>query len=152
MKKVCMMIAAVALMLCAQAFAEGALHIVATDFPCYDFARQVAGERAEVTVLLKPGTEAHAYDPSPADILAISDADLFVYVGGESDAWADGILAGFDGDGPATLRMMDAVTPLEEDGGEHDHAHDAPEYDEHIWTSPKNAEAMVDSVASICAR
>ncbi len=151
MKKVWTILLAIALVFYAQAGAEGALRIVATDFPCYDFARQVAGDRAEVTMLLKPGTEAHAYDPSPADILSIGDADLFVYVGGESDAWADGILAGFDGDGPATLRMMDAVTPIEEAGEAHDHAHDGPEYDEHIWTNPKNAAAMVDAVeAALC--
>lgn len=148
MKKVWMTMIVIALMLCAQACAEGRLRVVATDFPCYDFARQVAGDRAEVTMLLKPGTEAHAYDPSPADILSIGDADLFVYIGGESDAWADGILAGFDGDGPATLRMMDAVTPIEEAAEARDHAHDGPEYDEHIWTSPRNAEAMVDAVAA----
>ena len=84
---------------------------MATDFPCYDFARQVAGEDAEVTMLLKPGVEAHSYEPTPADIIQIGEADLFVYIGGESDAWADSILSGFDGDeAPGTLRMMDAWT------------------------------------------
>ena len=145
MKKIILIIFALLALICASAAAEGALSVVATDFPCYDFARQVAGDRAEVSMLIKPGVEVHAYDPSPADILSISDADLFVYVGGEGDAWADGILSGFDGDGPATLRMMDAVTPLEEEGD--DHAHEAPEYDEHIWTSPVNAMAMVNALA-----
>lgn len=126
--------------------AERALHIVTTNFPCYDFARQVCGDGAEVTMLLKPGTEAHAYDPTPADIVAIGECDLFVYIGGESDAWADSILSGFDGkDAPATARMMEAVTPLEEAGGHG--SHDAPEYDEHIWTSPKNAMAMVAALS-----
>ena len=129
------------LALCVSARAEGHLKIVCTDFPCYDFARQAAGEDAEVTMLLKPGVEAHAFEPTPADILAIGDADLFVYIGGESDAWADSILAGFDGgDAPATLRMMDCVDGLiEEEGDGHD---GGPEYDEHIWTSPKNASKM----------
>jgi len=128
------------------AMAEGRLKVVATNFPCYDFARQVCGDDASVTMLLKPGTEAHAYDPTPADIIAIGEADLFVYIGGESDAWADGILASFDeGDRPATLRMMDWVSGLvEEDGADGHHQGGAePEYDEHIWTSPVNAAAMV---------
>lgn len=127
--------------------AEGVLSVICTDYPCYDMVRQAAGDRAEVTMLLKPGTEAHSFDPTPADILAIGDADLFVYIGGESDAWADGILDSFDGgEGPATLRMMDAVDGLieEDEAGEaHGHAHEeGPEYDEHIWTSPKNAARM----------
>ncbi len=128
------------------AMAEGRLKVVATNFPCYDFARQICGDGAEVTMLLKPGTEAHAYDPTPADIIAIGDADLFVYIGGESDAWADGILASFGEDQrPATLRMMDCVTGLvEEDGADgHRQGGSEPEYDEHIWTSPVNAAAMV---------
>ena len=139
MRKVFVLI--LALLLCCGALAEGGLKIVCTDFPCYDFARHAAGEGAEVTMLLKPGVEAHSYEPTPADILAIGDADLFVYIGGESDAWADSILAGFDGaDAPALLRMMDCVDGLiEEEGDGHG---DAPEYDEHIWTSPKNAARM----------
>ncbi len=148
MKKAFFFTAMMALMtlLAASAAAEGRLRVVATDFPCYDFARQAAGERADVTLLIHPGVEVHAYEPAPTDILAIGESDLFVYIGGEGDAWADGILSGFDGSrGPAALRLMDAVTPLEEEDG-HDHAHDAPEYDEHIWTSPKNAMAMVRAV------
>ena len=136
------------------ATAEGRLKVVATNFPCYDFARQVCGDGAEVTMLLKPGTEAHAYDPTPADILAIGDADLFVYIGGESDAWADGILASFDGeDRPATLRMMDCVSDLveEDDADGHHHGESTPEYDEHIWTSPVNAAAMVRALGEAVA-
>ena len=134
--------------------AEGRLKVVATNFPCYDFARQVCGDGAEVTMLLKPGTEAHAYDPTPADILAIGDADLFVYIGGESDAWADGILASFDEDDrPATLRMMDCVSGLVEEDGADGHQQDksASEYDEHIWTSPVNAAAMARALGEALA-
>ena len=129
--------------------AEGGLKVVATNFPCYDFARQVLGDRGSATLLIHPGVEVHSYEPSPADILAIGGADLFVYVGGESDAWVESILSGFDAAGaPATLRMMEAVTPLEEEGEEGDHVHgDGPEYDEHIWTSPVNAMAMVGALS-----
>lgn len=147
MKKLFVLAAILALALCASAAAEGDLQIVATDFPCYDFARAVCGDGAEVTMLLKPGTEAHSYDPTPADILAVGGADLFVYIGGESDAWVEGILAGFGDEGPAALRMMDVVSPLEEEGEEdHDHEAEGPEYDEHIWTSPVNAICMVNAL------
>ena len=138
---------------CLTAVAEDRLNVVATNFPCYDFARQVCGDGAEVTMLLKPGTEAHAYDPTPADIIAIGDADLFVYIGGESDTWADGILASFDeGDRPAALRMMDCVSDLvEEDDADAGHHGAVPEYDEHIWTSPVNAAAMVRALGEALA-
>lgn len=149
MKKIVITLALLTLLVL-PAVAEGRLNVVAANFPCYDFARQVLGDRGDVTMLIKPGVEVHAYEPTPADIIAIGEADLFVYIGGESDAWADNILAGFDGSAaPATLRMMDAVTPLEEDD---DAAHDAPEYDEHIWTSPKNAMAMVAALADTLCR
>lgn len=129
------------------ALAEGRLKVVATNFPCYDFARRVVGDRGDVSLLIKPGVEVHGFEPTPADIVSIGKADLFVYIGGEGDAWADNILSGFDSAAtPAVLRMMDAVTPLEEEGDVHD-AHDAPEYDEHIWTSPGNAMAMVQALA-----
>ena len=152
MKKWLMLALICLLALYASAAAEERLSIVATDFPCYDFARQVAQDRGEVTLLIHPGVEVHAYEPSPADILAISRADLFVYIGGEGDAWADSILAGLDGeDAPAALRMMDAVALLEEEG-EDEGGHEGPEYDEHIWTSPVNAQAMVRALSdALCA-
>ena len=131
-------------LLCACAAAEERVSVVCTDFPCYDFARQVAGGHADVTMLIKPGAEVHSYDPTPADIIDIGEADLFVCIGGESDAWAEGILSGLGGDAPETLRLMGCVTGLIEEPEED---RDGPEYDEHIWTSPKNAMAMVSAVA-----
>ena len=64
---------------------DGKLHIVATVFPAYDFARQVFGDTADVKMLLKPGQESHSYDPSAKDIVEISGCDLFVYNGGYSE-------------------------------------------------------------------
>lgn len=151
MKRILICAAVLALVFGLAASAEGGLNVVAANFPCYDFARQIVGDRGEVTLLIHPGVEVHSYEPSPADILDISRADLFVYIGGESDAWADNILAGMEGgEAPACLRMMEAVKPLEEEGV--DDGHDETEYDEHIWTSPVNAMAMVDALCeSLCA-
>ena len=61
------------------------LNIVTTIFPQYDFARQIAGDHAEVTMLLKPGAESHSFEPTPQDIKKIQSADLFIYTGGEND-------------------------------------------------------------------
>lgn len=132
------------------------LQVVAANFPCYDFVRQVGGESVEVTMLIRPGTEVHSFEPSPSDILTIGDADLFVYVGGESDAWADDILESFD-DGPQPVRLMEHVHLLEEvhyegDGHAHHHDHSELALDEHIWTSPKNALQMLRAVEdALCA-
>ena len=126
--------------LCAGARAEGP-RVVTTDFPCYDIVRAVAGDTAEITMLIRPGTEAHSYDPTPSDILKVESADLFVFIGGESDVWADSVLSGADGE-PKVLRLIDRVTALEEEGEPHQDS-EAPEMDEHIWTSPKNELVMV---------
>ena len=149
MKKCLILLAILLLLAVASATGEKSLSVVATNFPCYDFARQVVGDRGSVTLLIHPGVEVHSYEPAPADILAIGQADLFVYIGGEGDAWAEDILSGLDG-GPARLRMMDVVSLLEEEG-EEAHDHEGPEYDEHIWTSPKNAEAMVLALSEALA-
>ncbi len=149
MKKTVLFVLMLIALLGLRAEAEG-LNVVAANFPCYDFARQVVGGLGEVELLIRPGVEVHSYEPSPADILSVGQADLFVYIGGESDAWADSILSGFaDGEGPAALRMMAAVTPIEEanDGAHDAPEYDEPEYDEHIWTSPKNAAAMVAALS-----
>lgn len=128
---------------------DGKLQIVTTIFPAYDFARQIFGDTADVTLLLKPGMESHSYDPSARDIVKIDSCDLFIYNGGESDAWVENILK--SADEVNALRMMDAVEALAEDHEgiaeeEHDdHDHDE-EYDEHIWTSPKNAALIVRSI------
>ncbi len=144
--------------------AEGqTLTIVTTVFPAFDFARQVAGDAAQVTMLIPPGADSHSYEPSPRDLLAIQNADLFIYTGGESDTWLERLLESMGDEAPAALRMADAVTLLaeehtasmqavhvHEDGEicseeEHHHAHQE-EMDEHVWTSPKNALLIVRAI------
>lgn len=136
----------------AQEEEDGRLRIVATVFPAYDFARAAAGELADVRLLLPPGTESHSYEPTPADILAVQECDLFLYLGGESDAWVETILAAADRQG-TDLKMLDCVDLLEEETtegmetGEHGHGPgDVVEMDEHVWTSPKNAAAITRAI------
>ena len=80
----------------------------------YDFTRQIAGERAEVTLLVPPGSESHSYEPTPQDMLLLKDCALLVANGGESEAWLDSVADGLDGNVPI-LRMLDCVTALEEE-------------------------------------
>ncbi len=106
------------------------LKIICTNFASYDFVRQIVGDKAEVTMLLKPGAEAHSYEPSPKDIQAIGKSDLFVYTGGDSDEWVDGMLSSIDKSKLKTLKMMDTVKLYEEEMSEgmqeeeHEHHHD----------------------------
>lgn len=147
-------VAAVSLCGCAASTqpSDGRLKIVTTVFPAYDFARQVFGDRADITLLLKPGTESHSYDPSARDIVRIDTCDLFIYNGGESDAWVENVLKSTDD--VNTLRMMSFVEALEEEEliGVENGDPDEDEYDEHIWTSPKNAALIVEGIKNEAVR
>ena len=109
-------------------------------------------------MLLKPGQESHSYDPSAKDIVEISGCDLFVYNGGESDQWVESVLK--SAPEVETFRMTDAVSLLDEEvtegmqnAGEHDHDEEEheDEYDEHVWTSPDNASAIVKALGKRAA-
>ncbi|MEE1164513.1 MAG: metal ABC transporter substrate-binding protein [Lachnospiraceae bacterium] len=122
------------------------LQVVTTIFPQYDFARQIAGDCADVTMLLKPGEEVHSYEPTPQDIKLIQNSDLFIYTGGENDVWVENILASLSekGQGPRTVRLVDLVETYEEEHlegmmpekgahdheSEHDHEHESEEAEE----------------------
>lgn len=118
---------------------SGKIKIVATIFPYYDFARNIAGDKAEVKMLLSPGNEPHSYDPSPSDIVAIENSDIFIYNGGESDEWVDGVLESLQNSDLRVLKMIDFVDALNEQ--ETDHT-SGEELDEHIWTSIRNAQKL----------
>ncbi len=143
------LILALGLMLLLARPASAELDVIATSFPLYDFACHVAGDAAQVSMLIQPGTEVHAYDPTPRDMIAVEECDVLLYVGGESEGWVDTLLSATS-DGPDALRLMDCVEPLEE--AEHDGHHGDVEYDEHIWTSPVNATRMVQAIADDLAR
>ena len=89
-----------------------------TLFPYYDFARAIAGGRADVTLLLAPGREAHSFEPTPLDAVTISRADVFIYNGGEGEVWADDMLDAVGEDIGTVLRMMDFVDAREEEFSE----------------------------------
>ena len=120
---------------------ESKVQIVCTSFPAYDFACEIAGDRAQIRLLIKPGAEVHSYEPSPRDIIAIQDSDLFICNGGESEAWVELLVDG----SVNALRMLDCVEAVAESGEgiyaaeEHDGGEEEEELDEHVWTTPGNA-------------
>lgn len=133
------------------------ISIITTIFPPYDFAKQIAGEYADVAMLLPPGSESHSYEPSPKDIISIQSCDIFIYGGGESDSWVDGILSDIDTSAVKVIAMMDETEAMQEEISEgmmeeHENGHDSKSdgiydgYDEHVWTSPKNAEKICEAI------
>lgn len=124
---------------------ETKLQIVCTSFPAYDFAREIAGDRAELTLLIKPGSEVHSYEPTPKDMIRIQESDLFICNGGESEQWAKTLIT------PElnTIYMMDCVDTVEESANGIYNAEDGePELDEHVWTSPLNAIKISEEICN----
>lgn len=173
--------------------ASDKINIVTTVFAPYDFARQIVGDKAEVSMLLPPASESHSYEPTPQDIINIQNCDVFIYVGGESDAWVTNVLESIENDHMKIVTLMDCVDVVEEElvegmEEEEEVADSAettksdtesnsetntdintntdtntntdinketasetsdveePEYDEHVWTSPRNAMKIVSKI------
>ena len=137
------------------------LKIVTTIFPEYDWTRAVLGEReadVELTMLLDNGTDLHSFQPAVKDIMKVSGCDLLIYVGGESDEWIEDALKSAQNKDMKTINLMeilgDSIKEEETVEGmqesEHDHDHEdeeEKEYDEHVWTSMRNAEVICDAIA-----
>ena len=124
---------------------ETKLQIVCTSFPAYDFAREIADDRAELTLLIKPGSEVHSYEPTPKDMIRIQESDLFICNGGESEQWAKTLIT------PElnTIYMMGCVDTVEESADGIYNAEDGePELDEHVWTSPLNAIKISEEICN----
>lgn len=108
------------------------LQIISTIFPPYDFVRQIAGDAVEVTMLLPLGSESHSFEPTPQDIIRIQNCDVFLYIGGETDAWVDRILGSMSLENTLVLPLLDMVDTVGEEiieGMEHGHDHSHDEVD-----------------------
>ena len=131
------------------------LEIMAASFPSYDAARAVAGDLASITMLVPPGGGEHSYEPSIEDVIRISESDLFIYNGGESDTWITYILSDLDSATSTFSLLENAAFTLyedeeniawkEENHDDHDHSHGRV-LDEHVWTSPENEIAIIQAL------
>lgn len=127
--------------------------IVATLFPQYDFARQIIGDKGEVTLLLQPGTESHDYELTNSDMLKINKCDLFLYTGDNMEPWVSSIKYSIDGEKVTIVELSNGIELKAhhnhdlDDSHDHDHSHG--EYDAHIWTSPVNAIKMLERIYSV---
>lgn len=118
------------------------LSVVCTVFPSYDFSREIVGNMGKVTFLLPPSAEAHSYTPSLSDIALIEQSDVFIYVGGETDPWAEDIIQNSNNKERIDISLLKLFDAGQKDEKE-EHQHEA---DEHVWTSIENAIKIVDEI------
>ncbi len=156
---------AVSLAPCAALAENKRISVVVTIFPIYDWVREIAGENAEnieLTMLLDSGADLHNFQPTAPDILKVSSADLFIFVGGESDEWTEDVLAVAAtnaqrrtvnlvealGDQAKAEELVEGMEHEDEDHDheEHDHEHET-EMDEHVWLSLRNAQVLCRAIA-----
>lgn len=128
-----------------KAAGTGKLSVVATLFPQYDFARQLAGDYADVTLLLPPGAESHSYEPSPSDVIRISNADIFLYTGDAMETWVPKMLSGINS---PSLKVIDVSKGISLDPAADHDGHDHGAFDPHIWTSPVMSKQIVQNIAA----
>ncbi len=143
----------------AETEADRSLKIVTTVFPEYDWTRELLGENpagAELTLLLQNGVDMHSYQATVDDIVTISSCDLFIYVGGESDAWVDDALREATNADMKVLNLLDILgdAAVEEElveGMEGDADTGEAETDEHVWLSLRNAQLFCREIAAALA-
>ena len=143
------------------------ISVVCTIFPEYDWAKEVIGENKdnfELTLLMNNGTDLHSYQPTVADIAKISTADVFIYVGGESDEWVEDALKNATNKDMIAINLLEVLGDnakeeehkegmQEDEEHEHEHKHEHEheeehEYDEHVWLSLKNTKIFVSEFAN----
>lgn len=144
---------------------DGKIRVVCTIFPQYDWVREIIGEQSEayeLTLLLDSGVDLHSYQPTAEDIVKISECDLFIYVGGESDKWVEDALKEAANPDMQVINLLELLgervkeeeivegmeTENEESADEEreEKEEEAPEYDEHVWLSVKNATVLCDAI------
>lgn len=132
---------------------DGALQVVASAYPAYDFAHQIIGGTQNLKMLTRPGVDPHEYEPTPQNIIDLENCDVFIYNGGESDIWVDEILKNVENKDLRIIRMMDCVNLLEEETVEgmevENSGHEEAEYDEHVWTSPRNVMSITEAIRDV---
>lgn len=135
----------------------GKLQVVTTLFPLYDFTRQIAGDKADVSLLLPPGVEPHSFEPRPGDIVRISKADLFIYTGPQMEPWVEDILKGITNTELTVIHASANIQLAEDDQQDHDlqadpdshnHEHEHTGQDPHIWVDPILAQQIVSTIAN----
>ncbi len=130
------------------------LQVVTSLFPLYDFARTIAGDKAQVSLLLPPGMEPHTFEPKPEDMIRINRSGLFIYTSKYMEPWADTVVKGIDNKSVRFVeagKMVKYRAAVSADDDHHDekdgeHHRKPGVMDPHIWLDFSNAAIMVDAI------
>ncbi|UCC40846.1 MAG: zinc ABC transporter substrate-binding protein [Candidatus Aminicenantes bacterium] len=138
------------------------IRIVTSIFPLLEFAEAVSGERGEVSLLLPPGAEIHTWQPRPSDIIRLSSADLFIYIGADLEPWLHDLLKSVNNPSLRVLEASQGILLIDEEGIVHygaeleavgnlnsGHEHERGARDPHIWLDFKNDQMIVDKIAAV---
>lgn len=126
---------------------EKKLKAVASLFPLYDFARNIAQDKAEITLLLPPGVEPHSFEPKPGDIVRLSKADMLIYTNEYMEPWIDDILKGVENKELLVIDSSKGISLMEEaEEKGHGHGDEHERVDPHVWLDFSNAIIMVDNI------
>jgi len=126
------------------------IRVVTSVFPLLEFAGGVSGERGEVSLLLPPGAEIHTWQPRPSDIIRLSSADLFIYIGADLEPWLHDLLKSVRNPSLRVLEASRGITLIDEEGIVHNaHEHEHGAHDPHIWLDFKNDQRIVDKIAAV---
>ena len=133
------------------AVSEDGIQVVTTFYPMYDFAKNVVGDNGEVSVLLDAGQESHGYEPTPQDIAAIADADVFVYNSDEMETWVPSVLESIESSDVIVVEAAEDIALFElEEAAEEEHSdeegEDAHDVDPHVWLDPVYAQEEVAAI------
>ncbi|MBS7007320.1 MAG: zinc ABC transporter substrate-binding protein [Anaerostipes sp.] len=129
------------------------LNIVTTIFPYYDFVRQIGKDKVNIKMIVSAGKDSHTFEPTPADLIAIQKADIFLYNGGAMEYWVQKVMKSHKNSRQISYAFMNSVHPVEEEVTEGmslpKEEEGETEYDEHIWTSPVNAQIIVKKICAV---
>jgi zinc transport system substrate-binding protein len=126
------------------------INVVTSVFPLLEFAGAVSGERGEVSLLLPPGAEIHIWRPRPSDIIRLSSADLFIYVGADLEPWLHDLLKSVRNPNLRVLEASRGIPLIDEEDIVHSaHEHNHEVQDPHIWLDFKNDQRIVDKIAAV---
>ncbi|OUL09975.1 zinc ABC transporter substrate-binding protein [Sedimentibacter sp. SX930] len=133
------------------AVSEDGIKVVTTFYPMYDFAKNVVGDNGEVSVLLDAGQESHGYEPTPQDIAAIADADVFVYNSDEMETWVPSVLESIESSDVIIVEAAEDIALFElKEAAEEEHSdeegEDAHNVDPHVWLDPVYAQEEVAAI------
>ena len=127
------------------------IRVVVSLYPLYDFVRNVGKEKVEAELLLPPGIEPHSFDPKPADIFRLHDADIFIYTNKYMEPWVEGMIKGMDSNNTLVLDSSKEIIFRKDEDEDHETGHHGEEHghagmDPHIWLDFGNAIRMVDNI------